>query len=107
MSRIGLLIAVAASAHVLGATAFPAGCDVAGTDAAAVTAVRQAVRSGCNCESAASHLAYTRCAAGVIAAAIAGGQLPDRCRNEVRRFAGASSRARSATGNPPATATAG
>jgi len=91
MSRIGLLIAVAASGHVLGATAFPAGCDVAGTDAAAVTAVRQAVRSGCNCESAASHLAYTRCAAGVIAAAIAGGQVPDRCRNELRRFAGASS----------------
>ena len=91
--RSGLLVAlVLAFAH----PAFPA-CGSDPGDAAAVAAARVEVESACPCALASSHRDYVRCAAGVVDAQVGLGNLPPRCRFDVRRCAG-----RSTCGRPGA-----
>jgi hypothetical protein len=66
-------------------------------DAAAVAAARVEVESACPCAAAPDHRAHVRCAAGVADAQVGLGNLPARCRFDVRRCA-----ARSTCGRPGA-----
>lgn len=62
-------------------------CDDGGVHGPAAAAAREAVRARCDCEGAASPLAYRQCAWGVIQELAASGALPKMCRGRIRQFA--------------------
>jgi phosphatidylinositol-3-phosphatase len=72
-------------------------CDVAGADAAAVTATRSAVTAACSCTAAASHREYSRCAAHLVRLRVDAGELSRACAPVVQRCV-----ARSVCGRPDA-----
>src|SRR6185295_1804403 len=77
-----------------GSSAFAACLDEPG-GAAALAAAKAQVAADCDCEGAASHGAYVRCATRVAKERATAGLLPPGCRGRVRRCA-----ARSICGKP-------
>jgi hypothetical protein len=64
-----------------------AACDVAGIDAAAIAAGRDAIDAGCPCAAATSRRDYRHCATDVVKARVDAAQLSRGCRRETLRHA--------------------
>jgi hypothetical protein len=93
-AAVALVLALSLAA-VGSARAVP--CDPSGVDAAAIAAARAEIAAECDCAGAATHGAYTSCAAGIVATRIGTGMLNRKCGGQVKRCA-----ARSTCGKPGA-----